>query len=304
MLAETILRSLSGLQFVPPRRRPGTTTGERRSPRRGRSVEFADYRDYTPGDDPRRVDWNIYARLERPYIKLYEDEQDLTVHVLLDVSPSMQWREENAPVSGKWDRAMQLAAAMCYIALSSGDRLILETNSRARFGPKRGVAATSGVIEFIDRESLPADVADGRLPVTRQTALLSLNNWWKRYALDARPGLCIVISDLFDSDGYADGLNALGSSRLDVNVLHTLSPEEIDPEIAGDLRLRDIESAATQDVSLDDAALSQYRQRLTAWTGEIAEFCHRRGGKYHVVDTSESLEKIVLRDLRRDGWLV
>jgi Protein of unknown function DUF58 len=304
MLAETILRSLSGLQFVPPRRRPGTTTGERRSPRRGRSMEFADYRDYTPGDDPRRVDWNIYARLERPYIKLYEDEEDLTVHVLLDASPSMQWREENAPGSVKWDRATQLAVAMCYIALSSGDRLVLETNTRARFGPKRGVAATSGVIEFIDRETLPAEIADGRFPASNQASMMNLNTWWKRYALDARPGLCIIISDFLDIGGYSEGLNALGSSRLDVNVLHTLSPEEIDPEFAGDLRLKDIETADMQDVSLDDAALSQYRQRMHQWTGEIADFCRRRGGKYHTTDTSETIEKIVLRDLRREGWIV
>src|SRR5690242_15936656 len=207
MLAESILRSLSGLQFVPPRRRPGTTTGERRSPRRGRSVTFVDYRNYTPGDDPRRVDWNIYARLERAYIKLYEDEQDLTVHVLLDASPSMQWRDENAPNSPKWERATQLAAAMCYIALSSGDRLIIETSTRARLGPKRGVAATSSVIEFIERETLPAEVADGRVPAHLHATTSHLNSWWKRYALDARPGLCIVISDFLDVEGYAEGLN-------------------------------------------------------------------------------------------------
>ena len=304
MLAESILRSLSGLQFAPPRRRPGTTTGERRSPRRGRSVEFADYRDYTPGDDPRRVDWNIYARLERPYIKLYEDEQDLTVHVLLDTSPSMQWREENAPASAKWERAAQLAVAMSYIALSSGDRLILETSSRMRYGPKRGVAATSGVIEFIEHETLPAEVADGRMPPAANLAAAHLSTWWKRYALDARAGLCILISDFFDVEGYAEGLNALGASRLDVNVLHTLSPEELDPEFAGDLRLRDIETSATQDVSLDDAALTQYRQRLNRWTGEIAEFCRKRGGKYHLTDTSDAVEKIILRDLRREAWIV
>ncbi len=303
MQIEPILRSLSSLQFVQPRRRPGVTTGERRSPRRGRSVEFADYRDYTPGDDPRRVDWNIYARLERPYIKLYEDEEDLTVHVLLDASPSMQWREENAPSSPKWERASQLAVAMCYITLISGDRLVIETSSRARYGPKRGVAATSGVIEFIERETLPAEIADGRVSPNRVTQSTNLNNWWKRYALDARPGLCIVISDFLDPDGYADGLNALGSSRLDLNVLHTLSPAELDPEFAGDLRLRDIETSATQDISLDDAALNQYRQRLTQWTGELSEFCRRRGGKYHLTDTGEAVEKIVLRDLRHAGWI-
>lgn len=304
MQIEPILRTLNGLHFVPWQRRPGVTTGERRSPRRGRSVEFADYRDYTPGDDPRRVDWNVYARLERPYVKLYEDEEDLTVHILLDASPSMQWREENSPVSPKWERAVQLAISMGYIALASGDRLVIETSSRARYGPKRGVAATSGVMAFIEREALPAEVADGRIPPNRITQATNLNAWWKRYALDARPGLCIIISDFFDPEGYIDGLNSLGSSHLDISVLHTLSPAELDPEFAGDLRLRDIEGGVTQDISLDDAALNQYKHRLAQWTGEIAENCHRRGGKYHLTDTGETVEKIVLRDLRREGWIV
>jgi hypothetical protein len=132
----------------------------------------------------------------------------------------------------------------------------------------------------------------------------TLNAWWKRYALDARPGLCIIISDFLDTEGYAEGLNALGSSRLDINVLHTLSSDELDPEFAGDLRLRDVETTAMQDVSLDDAALNQYRQRLNRWTAEIADFCRRRSGKYHLTDTSDTLEKIVLRDLRREGWIV
>jgi hypothetical protein len=304
MLAESILRSMSGLQFVPARRRPGRTTGERRSPRRGRSVEFADYRVYTPGDDPRRVDWNVYARLERPYIKLYEDEQDLTVHVLLDTSPSMQWRDETASSSAKWERVSQLALALSYIALSSGDRLIMETSNRNRFGPKRGVAATSGVIEFIERETVPAEVAAGHVTPSQQMLPSSLNSWWKRYAMDATPGLCIIVSDFLDAEGYTEGLNALGSNRLDVYVLHTLSPEELEPEFGGDLRLRDIETSANQDVSLDDAALSQYRQRLHQWTSELSDFCRRRGGKYHLTDTSESVEKIILRDLRRASWIV
>jgi hypothetical protein len=216
----------------------------------------------------------------------------------------MQWREEVAVASTKWERAAQLAIAMCYIALSSGDRLILETSSRARLGPRRGVAATSGVIEFIERETLATEVSEGRMPANAQIANAHLNAWWRRYALDARPGLCIIISDFFDESGYSEGLNALGASRLDVNVLHTLSPEELDPEFAGDLRLRDIETNAALDVSLDDAALIQYRQRLNQWTGEIADFCRKRGGKYHLTNTSDSVEQIALRDLRREGWIV
>src|SRR5436190_21019212 len=109
MLSEAFLRSLRNLRLNPLRRRSGSLVGERRSVRRGRSVEFADYRNYTPGDDPRRVDWNIYARLERPYIKLFEDEEDLTTHILLDSSPSMQWQDEDEDGPHKWRRAAEIA---------------------------------------------------------------------------------------------------------------------------------------------------------------------------------------------------
>jgi hypothetical protein len=132
----------------------------------------------------------------------------------------------------------------------------------------------------------------------------SLNAWLKRYALDARPGLCILISDMLDEGGYAEGFNALGNSRLDVNLLHTLSPDELDPQFTGDLRLKDVETTHLQDMSLDDAVINQYRQRLVAWSEEIAANVRRRGGRYHLTDTSLSLEEIVLKDLRRAEWLI
>jgi uncharacterized protein (DUF58 family) len=282
--------------------------GERRSMRRGRSIEFADYRTYTPGDDPRRVDWNIYARLEKPFIKLFEDEQDLTVHILLDASPSMRWKDEisessGAP-SGKWTRAAQLAIAIGHVALSSGDRLTLELSTRERFGPKRGASATAELIAFVESRSVEMDLRESRIDPKLLAPSISLNTWWKRYALDARPGICVIISDLLDAEGCAEGLNALGASRLDVRLLHTLCPAELEPELAGDVRLKDIETAATQDVSLDDATLRQYRDRLRAWSGALRDLCRRRGGRYHLTNTATPIEQIMLRDLRREGWLV
>jgi uncharacterized protein (DUF58 family) len=260
-------------------------------------VEFADYRNYTPGDDPRRVDWNIFARLERPYIKLFEDEEDLTTHILLDDSPSMFWMSEDDAemykVSPKWLNAAQLAAALGYVALAAGDKVIIEASSFQRFGPKRGVASAGALISFV--ESISA---------RRTSHHHSINRWMKRYALDAKPGLCIVISDLLDEQGYTEGFNALGGSRLDVNLLHTLSPDEIDPQFTGDLRLKDVETAGLQDMSMDDQVLNQYRQRLNAWTEEAAVNVRRRGGRYHLTDTSVPIEEIVLKDLRREEWLV
>jgi uncharacterized protein (DUF58 family) len=302
MLSEAFLQSLRSLHLNAPKRRIGTLTGERRSIKRGRSVEFADYRNYTPGDDPRRVDWNIYARLERPYIKLFEDEEDLTTHILLDDSPSMFWqpdeegeaRAKHAP--DKWLCAAQLAVALGYVALAAGDKIVVETSTYQRFGPKRGVASAAALIAFVE------NISARRTPNAPRKQML--NPWLKRYALDAKPGLCILISDMLDEGGYADGLNALGGSRLDVSLLHTLSPDELDPQFVGDLRLKDIETAGLQDMSMDDVVLNQYRQRLNAWSEEIAGQVRRRGGRYHLTDTSFPIEQIMLKDLRREEWLV
>ncbi len=311
MLSEAFLASLRSLRLHSPRRRVGSTTGERRSIKRGRSVEFADYRNYTPGDDPRRVDWNVYARLERPYIKLFEDEEDLTTHLLVDTSPSMHWRDEDEEVtSSKWQRIAELVTALGYVTLASGDKLIVEANNGQRYGPKRSGAAMADLVKFVEQLSTPQSPNSPNLQslnLQRSTANAqrsTLNTWLKRYALDARPGLCILISDMLDEQGYADGLNALGSARLDVNVLHTLCPAELDPSFVGDLKLKDIETAAVQDMSMDDVALNQYRDRLETWTSEIAAFCRKRGGKYHRTDTSLPIEQILLRDLRKEEWLI
>jgi uncharacterized protein (DUF58 family) len=297
MLSEAFLQSVRNLRLNVPRRRIGTLTGERRSIKRGRSVEFADYRNYTPGDDPRRVDWNIFARLERPYIKLFEDEEDLTTHILLDDSPSMFWMSEDDAemykVSPKWLSAAQLAAALGYVALAAGDKVVIEASSFQRFGPKRGVASAGALISFVENIS-----------ARRTSHHHSINRWMKRYALDAKTGLCIVISDLLDEEGYVEGFNALGGSRLDVNLLHTLSPDEIDPQFTGDLRLKDVETAGLQDMSMDDQVMNQYRQRLKEWSEEVAANVRRRGGRYHLTDTSVPIEEIVLKDLRREEWLV
>jgi uncharacterized protein (DUF58 family) len=307
MLSEAFLRSLRNLRLNPLRRRTGSLTGERRSVRRGRSVEFADYRNYTPGDDPRRVDWNIYARLERPYIKLFEDEEDLTTHILLDSSPSMQWQDEDEDGSHKWRRAAELAVALGYIALVSGDKLVLEANGSGgagHFGPRRGGAAMAELIKFVEGLLNSARGSPSAAAPAMNTPALALNDWFKRYALKAKPGLCVIISDLLDEAGFEEGLTALGSSRLDLHLLHTLCPAELDPELIGDLKLKDVETHRTQDLSLDEAVMTQYRQRLDEWTAGIASFARRRGGRYHLTDTALPMEQILLKDLRREEWLV
>lgn len=296
MLTEAFLHSLTGARIASGKRRRGSMVGERRSTRRGRSIEFADYRNYTPGDDPRRVDWNVYARHERPYIKLFEDEEDTLVHVLLDISPSMRWRAEGESESYKMTRATEAALAIAFVALAGGDKLVVSLSSGASFGPRRGAAAMAAFVRFTELELARVHGGDAEA--------LSLNVWFRRHAGMARPGVCFVVSDLLDETGYQEGLGMLAGARLEINALHTLCRDELAPTFTGDLRMKDAETAKTQDLSLDDITLRQYQERLQTFTAEAASFCRKRGGRYHLADTSLTVEEIVSRDLRREGWIV
>jgi uncharacterized protein (DUF58 family) len=292
---EAFLRRVDRLSLVVRRRRAGQLRGERRSTRHGASVEFADYRDYTKGDDLRRVDWNIYARLERPFVKLFEEEQDLTVHVLLDGSESMDWpRGAETPVH-KWLYARRTAAALGYIALASGDRLavaVLQETSNGspppRFGPARGKGQTMPLLRFL---------AEGETKGSTD-----LNQTMHSYAFAAsRPGLAILISDLYSPSGYQDGLSTLLARGYEAIVLHVLSPEEANPQLAGDLRLVDVESGHEQEMTIDAGMRRLYRQRLAAWQDENLGWCGQRGVPYVPVITHTPFDELILFHLRRRG---
>src|SRR3990172_7923871 len=151
---ETTLRKLEQLSLVASRVRAGQMKGERRSTKRGTSIEFADYRDYVAGDDLRRLDWNVYARLERPFVKLFEEEEDLAVHVLVDISASMDWGEAE---THKLRYALRMAGAIGAVALAAGDRLTVATmqarGGARQFGPVRGQQHLVRLLAFL--EALP-----------------------------------------------------------------------------------------------------------------------------------------------------
>lgn len=309
ILDETILRKLDQLSLVARRVRAGQTAGERRSTRRGSSVEFADYRDYTRGDDLRSVDWNIYARLERPYVKLFEEEEDLAVHILLDGSGSMDWGEEDE--ENKWGYARRLAAALGYIALASGDRLTVSNIQsltpipqspipNLQFGPARGRGHALRLFEWLKR--LKAEGAT------------DLNGRLSSYAITGgRQGLVVLISDLLSPmyskgskatlGGYVKGLTALAARGHDVAVLHTLSPDEVEPPLGGDLRLLDVETGDPQEVTIDGGMRARYRRRLAGWREEIQAACRARAAHYIPIVTDTPFDRVVLYDLQRGGIL-
>jgi len=321
LLPESVRRRLDGLMLVARSIRAGRMKGERRSTKRGTSIEFADYRNYTPGDDLRKLDWNVYARLERPYVKLLEDEEDLAVHVLLDISASMDWpipeatgvvssdhvshkttnfpsreirfvKQDNAPhPHNKLHYAQRLAAALGYIALKTGDRLMLHAmNDRGAnfFGPSRGRAQTVPLLQF----------AHGLNP----GGITDLNTALREFTIrERRPGLVIVISDGFSPTGISEGLKRLQGKGHDVVFVQVLSPDEVTPPMTGDLRLVDVETGEAQEVTIDANMRAIYQQRLESWLDDIRDECARRGIHYLMVQTDTPYEEVLLYELRRLG---
>ena len=276
---------LSRLRFMTHRRRHGGAWGERRSTRRGAGLEFTDYRDYTPGDDPRRVDWNLYARLDRPYVRLYEEEEDLAVTVLLDGSNSMAW-------DTRWPVAQQLALALGTLALLEGDTLhgafLQAEGGTAAWGAVRGRGRLAGWRTWI--ESLAPAGATALGPALRDFA-----------ARPCRPGLLLLLSDGYDPAGLSAGVAALAGRGHEVVLLHLLTPDELDPPLRGDLRLVDTETNDRREVTVDGASLAAYHRRREEWMAELRALAGRHGGRYVILRTDTPLKKMFLGNLRSGG---
>jgi uncharacterized protein (DUF58 family) len=284
------LRKLEQLNLVADRVRVGVMKGELRSRKRGTSIEFADYRNYTQGDDLRRLDWNVFARLERPFIKLLEEEEDLGVHLLVDTSLSMDWPDEDEELN-KLNDAIRLAGALAHIGLAAGDQVtvtLLNSNANARWGPYRGRHNTLRLLQFLENG--------------RASGITDLNLVLRNYALQGRrPGLLFVLSDLFSPGGYREGLSALQSRGYEVGLLHILSHDETDPPIGGDVKLVDIETGADAEITLDNSTLSLYRERFQDWQAEIMTHCQNRGIHYVPITTDYPWERLVMQTLRVKG---
>jgi len=281
---EGFLRQLERLQVLMRMPARGGLKGGRRSVKRGQSVEFADYRDYSIGDDLRQLDWNILARLERLFIKLYVEEEDVTVHLLVDASASMAHGRPE-----KLQFAKRAAAALGYMALASEDRVAV-TALTGRIGRRQVALRGSGrVFRLLAALSAiaPASGPTDLVAAARHAA-----------AQMSGRGVVVLLSDLLDqgSDRVIRELAATGS---EVVVLHVLSPEEIEPTIEGDLRLVDAETGDGVDVTIDLAALDDYRRRLVAWREGFAALAARRQASYVPLSTEVPLSDLVFAELRR-----
>jgi len=282
------LRRLDELSIVSRRVGTGQAKGERRTLRKGSGVEFMDYRPYTVGDDLRYVDWNIYSRLDKLLLKLYVEEEDLCLHLLVDGSASMGFGDPP-----KLDYALQVAAALGYIGLTNLERVALglfSDDATRTLRPLRGRGQILPILEFLAN--------------TEAKGATTLNVSLANYALRSRtPGVAVVLTDLLDPGGYADGLKALLQRRFEVFLLHVLSEEELDPRLQGDLSLVDAESGAIRQVSVDRWALDRYQERLRQHGAEAEQFCARHGIDYLRTSTAVPFQELILRHLRRGGFL-
>ncbi|HEX3176025.1 MAG TPA: DUF58 domain-containing protein [Methylomirabilota bacterium] len=277
------LAQLERLSLLSRRAFRGSVKGERRSPRRGHSVEFADYRAYGHGDDLRYVDWNIYGRLDRLHVKLFVDEEDLCLHLLVDASASMRF---GAP--SKLEYAVRTAAALGFVGLVNHERVgvgILRARAAEGWPPSRGRNQVVGLLDFLA-------AVDPQGPTRLNEALAD-------YAARARePGLAVLVSDLLDPHGFESGVRALLERRYDVHLVHLLDPTEMNPDLGGDLRLEDAETGEVRDITVDAETLRGYRERLSQFLQRVEGFCRAHEVGYHRVVTDTPVEEFVVAQLR------
>jgi uncharacterized protein (DUF58 family) len=285
---QDFLQKLEYLALVARRVFRGRIKAERRSTVYGSSVEFADYREYAPGDDYRYLDWNIYARMDDLLVKLFEEEQDLHVYILLDVSQSMHVTE------AKYNCARRVAASLAYIAMSNLDRVAVYPFAD-RLLPEFPLTRGKGRILTL------LDYLAGREPVRGDT---DLTNCAKMF-VQRRPrrGLVILISDLYDQHGFENGLDVLRYHRDEIQVLHLIDPSEGQPTLKGDLDLMDSETGQLRPVTVTERHLKLYRQLYEDFLNRSEHACRQREVDYLRSTTEVPFEELVLQVLRRGGVL-
>lgn len=299
---QTFLKKLEYLHIVAKKVFAGRLRAERRSRKTGAGIEFADHRDYTPGDDLRYLDWAVYGRMNRLLLRLFEEEEDLYIYLLIDSSTSMRL---GAPSGGsllsrgpdgriaKLGYAAQLAAALAYVGLSNLDRVAVydfADGLRGQLPPARGKGRIFKVFDFLSalRPDGQTDLAAGLTSFVHRTR---------------RRGVVVVLSDFYDAAGYEEGLNLLRYHRFEASVIQIIDPHESRPGLRGDLELADMETGERRQVTLTDAMCAAYARAHNEYCQALESFCTARSIGYLRADTDVPFEDMVLRLLREGGFV-
>jgi len=282
------LRRLEQLELASRRLTAGRMKGERRSVRRGQSVEFADHRDYVPGDDFRFVDWNVYQRFGKLLVRLYEEEEDLGILFIVDASASMAFGDGR-----KLDQARRLVAALSYVGLANLDRVAITAVADgvvARLPPTRGKARIFKVFQFL-REVEAGGSTDLGEALT------------KVVAQHKRRGLAVLVSDLYDPAGFERGINVLRYNKFEPYVLHVVDPADFRPKLRGDVHVYDVETGDEREVTVTEGLLGKLEAAHRDYLADIERFCAKNQVSYFRASVDEPFDQLVLQVFRRGGFL-
>ncbi len=305
LLDSRLISRVSRLDVTSRKMFSGKLKGERRSKKRGESVEFADHRPYVVGDDLRHIDWNIVGRLDRLFLKLFLEEEDLCLHVVVDCSASHDCGQPN-----KFFFMQQAAMALGYVGLINYNRVAMSAI---------GTPATPGMSASESRDVPHTGIISAVRDLRGRRRTHELAAWLcslrpeggsnfpeaaKRIALSRRgKGVMVVMSDFFFKEGYETGLRLLMGRGYDVFCLQVLSPQELEPDIAGDLRLRDVEDADAAEITVSAPLLKRYKANLAAYCDQLRTFCARRDITLLTVRSDTPIDVLLLDYMRRRGVL-
>lgn len=281
-------RKLDYLALISRRVFSGRMRAERRTKKTGSGVEFADHREYQPGDDFRYLDWNVYQRFGKLLLRLYEEEEDLAIYFIIDASGSMAFGD-----GSKLKYAKRVCAALAYVGLANLDRVaIVSTSDRVmeRMQETRGKARIFKVFRFL-RELEPAGQTD-------------LGDAMKTFvAQHKRKGLAVVISDLYDPAGFERGINVLRYNKFDPFVVHVADPREEKPKLTGDVMVYDCETGEEREVTVTAKVLERFAETYRSYLQEVERFCATHQVPYIRADVTTAFDELILRVFRRGGFL-
>ena len=281
-------RKLEYLAMVSKRVFSGAMRAERRTKKTGSGIEFADHRDYTAGDDIRYLDWHAYQRFDRLLIRLYEEEEDLSIYFIVDTSSSMGFGEGQ-----KLRQAKRLAAALAYVGLANLDRIAIVTATdeiSGRMPTTRGKARIFRIFRFLSGVKAEGETDLGEAMKTF-------------VAQHKRKGLAVLISDLYDPEGFERGINVLRFNRFEPYVIHIVDPKDGKPDIRGDVRVYDCETGAEREVTVTAKILEKYQHAYGEYLEEVQRFCTSRQVSYFRADVDALFDELILRVFRRGGFL-
>ena len=281
------LKRLEYLSIVARQTFRGQLLAQRRTRQLGGGLEFADHRDYTPGDDFRHLDWNVYARHDELLLKRFQEEEDLHVYLLLDVSRSMGFGDPP-----KHDFARRMTAALAYVALADLDRVAVGAFTdriHADFPLTRGKDRVLGLLRYLEE----LEVRDGTTNLEHVADEFVLRR--------QRRGVVCVVSDFFDPNGFHRGLDVLRHRGYDVHVLQVFDPADADPPLLGDLELEDAETGERRKVTVTERALENYRRLFAEFQRDLDGYTRSHGIGHTATPTDVAFDDVVLAMMQRAG---